>query len=276
VLKLPIPIFAHMKRQRNAPDDMAFVLTQSALEYERTDGANLTVELRNARTTLDQVQKELRAKQALLPPQPQAQPPVSQRHVKAISLSNTPVPSFAAQSYESQAPTPVSTSMPMSYGYNLPYHPVAPALASAAPTLAPAPAPAPVAATNAAQVPVQIPVSALSALTQLGIIPVAETSLSPGVPRPQCVLTGIHQNGTMLSLELNVGSLRGNQVNGLALLLGSLMTGRDAAPGPAPAPAPAPAPESNPTTNGTSPSTVSLSGSSAESKGNSSRSTPSG
>jgi hypothetical protein len=213
------------------------------LEAERTDGANLTIELRNARSTLDQIQREQKAQQAANPspqPQPQPQPQQPQQQsahqpypygAYAYRYGNPPSSSDGASGATSTpyaysyTPTPVATSAPsaaLAYtvASNIWPRPVAPTSAPSSASSTPAPS-------TAAPVPVQIPVSALGSLTQLGIVPVAEASIPAGQPRPQCVMTGIQQNGSILSLEINVGSLQSAQVNGLAVLLGSLMTGRD-------------------------------------------------
>lgn len=81
---------------------------------------------------------------------------------------------------------------------------------------------------SAAAIPVQIPVGSLPALQALGIVPVAVASLPPAdQPQPLAVLRGSTSNGTMLSLEINVSLLQSAQMNGLALVLNSLMSRGD-------------------------------------------------
>jgi hypothetical protein len=75
-----------------------------------------------------------------------------------------------------------------------------------------------------ASIPVQIPVGSLPALQALGIVPVPAASLPPAdQPQPLAVLRGSTSNGTMLSLEINVSLLQSAQMNGLAIVLNSLM-----------------------------------------------------
>ena len=85
---------------------------------------------------------------------------------------------------------------------------------------------------STASIPVQIPVGSLPALQALGIVPVAASSLPPpDQPQPLAVLRGSTSNGTMLSLEINVSLLQSAQMNGLAIVLNSLMArGTDSAP----------------------------------------------
>jgi hypothetical protein len=223
-----------------------YTLAHNALESERSDATNLTIELRTARTTLDQLQREQRLQQHAA--HPQAKPPAHAQ--PAQQPQNAQSYPYSAYMYQ---PGSVATAPNGSVGMHAQPTPVATsvstaALARAASTATWPSVVRPMATTTtattttttngpttdslttapAAPVPVQIPVSALSTLTQLGIVPVAEASLVPGQARPQCVMTGIQQNGTMLSLEINIGSLQSTQINGLAHLLGSLMAGRDA------------------------------------------------
>jgi hypothetical protein len=225
-----------------------YTLIHDVLETERSDGTNLTIELRTARTALEQLQREQKAQRTANPPskplsQAQSAPPSTQPaqsqpaypyagyvYRYGIAPSSTGAAggtAAAAPNAYAQVPTPVSTSVHPTALSHVSSANVRPTTVQPAPVATAAGAPPTAAVGTAAPVPVQIPVSALSTLTQLGIVPVAEASLAPGQPRPQCVMTGVQQNGTMLALEINVGSLQSAQVNGLALLLGSLMTGRN-------------------------------------------------
>ncbi|EMD37382.1 hypothetical protein CERSUDRAFT_94394 [Gelatoporia subvermispora B] len=79
----------------------------------------------------------------------------------------------------------------------------------------------PVARTSA--IPVQLPATSMSALAALGITPVPTASLPPpDKPQPAAVLKGTSHNGTILNLEINVGSLQQAQMSGLALVLNAL------------------------------------------------------
>lgn len=72
-------------------------------------------------------------------------------------------------------------------------------------------------------IPVQLPVSSLTDLIALGIVPVPVSSAPPaGQPQPAAVLKGTSQNGQTVSLEINVSSLQGNQLSGLAMVLSTL------------------------------------------------------
>jgi hypothetical protein len=228
-----------------------YALAQAMLESERQDGAHLTIEHRNARTMLDTLHREQRAR-GLVPaptptPAPAPPPPApaapaggygafaphpyatyaGQRLANASGSSDG---SGAAPAYAQYAGAglpaagmPLFTSAPMSSlgaGWSR--------TSSGSHSASPAPAPAPVAAA-AAPVPVQLPASAVPALKELGIVPVPAGTLAPGAPRPQCVLAGVQQDGALLALEINIGSLSQPQRHGLAVLLGSIMTGR--APG---------------------------------------------
>lgn len=74
-------------------------------------------------------------------------------------------------------------------------------------------------------IPFQIPVGSMPALQVLGIIPVPVASLPPAdQPQPLAVLRGSTANGTMLNLEVNVPLLQTGQMNGLAMILNSLMS----------------------------------------------------
>jgi hypothetical protein len=72
-------------------------------------------------------------------------------------------------------------------------------------------------------VSLSLPISSLPALHALGIMPVSSLSVPPpGQPQPQAVLKGTTANGTMLSLEVNIGLLQATQVSGLALIINAI------------------------------------------------------
>jgi len=72
-------------------------------------------------------------------------------------------------------------------------------------------------------VSISLPVSSLPALHALGIMPVSSLSVPPpGQPQPQAILKGTTANGTMLSLEINIGLLHATQVSGLALIINAI------------------------------------------------------
>jgi hypothetical protein len=74
-----------------------------------------------------------------------------------------------------------------------------------------------------APIPVHLPVSSLMSLSALGIVPVPAANAPPAdQPQPACVLKGTTQNGTMVSLDINVAALGQAQASGLAVLLSAL------------------------------------------------------
>ncbi|KAJ7497358.1 hypothetical protein FB451DRAFT_1211151 [Mycena latifolia] len=178
--------------KRPAPDDQAVALAQAILEADRSETACLNSEIRAARADLERIQREKREQNARLqPPTPVAQP----QYYRTYPYT------YAQQSYGQAGAFSVPPATTASSA-NYPQYPP-----------------------NAA-IPVQLPVSSLPALHALGIQPVAATSLAPGAtqPPPPAVLRGSSANGTMLNLEINVSLLQSAQVNGLALVLNSLMS----------------------------------------------------
>ena len=72
-------------------------------------------------------------------------------------------------------------------------------------------------------VSLSLPISSLPALHALGIMPVSSLAVPPpSQPQPQAVLKGTTANGTMLSLEVNIGQLQATQVSGLALIINAI------------------------------------------------------
>lgn len=72
-------------------------------------------------------------------------------------------------------------------------------------------------------VSLSLPISSLPALHALGIMPVSSLSVPPpGQPQPQAILKGTTANGTVLSLEVNIGLLQATQVSGLALIINAI------------------------------------------------------
>lgn len=72
-------------------------------------------------------------------------------------------------------------------------------------------------------VSLSLPISSLPALHALGIMPVSSLAVpAPGQPQPQAVLKGTTANGTMLSLEVNIGLLQATQVSGLAMIINAI------------------------------------------------------
>jgi hypothetical protein len=179
--------------QRPAPDDQALALAQLVLEVERTEIAQLNSQLRVLRTDLDRIERERRL--SSMPPRPPYYSPHS---------------TFSA---------PSQVYRPYPYAYAPPYNPPGESIShfTGQATVQHNP---PV--TGA--IPVQLPVTSLGALATLGIVPIPAASLPPpDQPQPPAVLKGSTNNGTMLSLEINVSLLQPVQMSGLATMLNSLM-----------------------------------------------------
>ncbi|KAJ6499956.1 hypothetical protein C8R47DRAFT_1109753 [Mycena vitilis] len=174
--------------KRPAPDDQAVALAQAVLEADRAETALLGSEIRAARAELDKIEREKRAARMQAPaPAPQPQ------YYRAY-------PPYA---YQQQ---PYSTTPVFSV-------PPAATTGNGNQQLYPA----------GTAIPVQLPVSSLPALHAIGIQPVAATTLTPGTAQPPAVLRGASADGTTLSLEINVSLLQPGQMNGLAIVLNSLM-----------------------------------------------------
>ncbi|KAK0460987.1 uncharacterized protein EV420DRAFT_1529533 [Desarmillaria tabescens] len=187
--------------RRSAPDDQAVFLAQAVLEGERADTVTLNNELRTARTELDRLEREKRV---------------------ATNAQRT------SYYMTTQPATPTTTaSRPYYHSYPYAYAQAYGAPVQQSSTSSVQPPAAPTAATPyqaGSAIPVQLPVSSLPALHQLGIVPVAPTSVTDGQPAPPAVLRGSSANGTMLSLEINVSVLQSAQMSGLAVILNSLMS----------------------------------------------------
>ncbi|KAJ7770177.1 hypothetical protein DFH07DRAFT_267450 [Mycena maculata] len=176
--------------KRPAPDDQALALAQAVVEADRAETTLLTSEVRAARGELDRIEREKRANIARLQqPAPIPQP----QYYRGYG----PYP-YAQQSYGQAGAFPAPPAAPATNA-NYPQYPA-----------------------NVA-IPVQLPVSSLPALHALGIQPVAASSLTPGAAQPPAVLRGSTENGTILTLEINVSLLQSAQMNGLAIVLNSLM-----------------------------------------------------
>ena len=183
--------------QRASPDDQAYVLAQAVLEADRTATASLGNELRNVRTEKDRLDREKRV--ASMHPRPSPYPALSHaQYYRGYPYAYT-------QPYNGAPSQPTGSPM-LGYSSTIPIAP----------------------STNyqlsTASIPVQIPVGSLPALQALGIVPVPAPSLPlADQPQPLAVLRGSTSNGTMLNLEINVSLLQSAQMNGLAIVLNSLM-----------------------------------------------------
>lgn len=182
--------------QHASPSDQAYVLAQAVLEADRTANLALSNELRSARAEKDKLDREKRAASVQTP-----------RSATYSTFSQTQYYRGYPYSYpQPYSGAPSQPATPMS---------VYPTPAASFTNYQP----------STASVPVQIPVGSLPALQALGIVPVPASSLPPAdQPQPLAVLRGSTSNGTMLSLEINVSLLQSAQMNGLALVLNSLMS----------------------------------------------------
>jgi hypothetical protein len=187
--------------QRAAPDDQAYFLAQAILEADRTSTTTLSNELRSVRAEKDRLDREKRVASMYARPSPYPTLPQVQ-HYRGYPYAYT-------QPYNGTSQQPTGSPI---LGYS-PANPIA-----SSNNYQP----------STASIPVQIPVGSLPALQVLGIIPVPAGSLPPAdQPQPLAVLRGSTSNGTMLSLEINVSLLQSAQMNGLAIVLNSLMTRGD-------------------------------------------------
>jgi len=201
--------------RRSCPGDQAYILAQSILEVERSETAVVSSDLRSARNELDAIQREKRAASTATAAHPTVTtfrpayypPATSSQYYRTYSYAYTQPYSTATQG------TATST------GYS------APSTTSQLPGTSTSYTP------STSPIPVQLPITSLSALHALGIVPVPAASLPPpDQPQPPAVLKGSTSNGTMLSLDINVSLLQSAQMNGLAIILNSLMS-RGVGPG---------------------------------------------
>ncbi|EIW82917.1 hypothetical protein CONPUDRAFT_101388 [Coniophora puteana RWD-64-598 SS2] len=199
--------------------DQAYFLAQAVLETERADNAALSSELRNARTELDMKQREKRlAQQQTFRPSFYPQPSQAQ-YYRSYPYAYTQPYAAAAPLYTTMSavpPTPTASSPTSATTSTLgtPLHTAPPTPVSYAQTHV-----------TRTAIPVQLPANSLSALHALGIVPVPAANLPPpDQPQPPAVLKETTQNGTMLSLEINISLLQSAQMSGLAILLNSIMS----------------------------------------------------
>ncbi|KAK7692740.1 hypothetical protein QCA50_004373 [Cerrena zonata] len=246
--------------QRTAPDDQAYVLAQAILESDRHENAAISAELRAAKQELEKIEREKKAAAAAAnppTPRPTYYPPQTATTPTAYPTQYRGYTYAYGQGYGSQytyspyqtSPVPANawstsvfshTPQRSATAYTTP---TTPATTSAFPSTS-----TPIASTSAAPststpvvpqqaqqstpavpltstspIPVQLPVSSLTDLIALGIVPVPVSSAPPaGQPQPAAVLKGTSQNGQTVSLEINVSSLQGTQLSGLAMVLSTL------------------------------------------------------
>jgi hypothetical protein len=200
------------------------VLEHAALETERNEMTALSAQLRAARAELEKYNREHR-------PQTTQTTVRSTPPVTSTTYSYTPqyrhyaypyaqYGSNYTQVYPGFTPTTPSTTQ-----YQYPALTTAPATGTNTPSQN---ASAQTQSTSNAEalskpVSLSLPISSLPALHALGIMPVSSLSVPPpGQPQPQAILKGTTANGTVLSLEVNIGLLQATQVSGLALIINAI------------------------------------------------------
>ncbi|KAI0789142.1 hypothetical protein C8Q75DRAFT_766657 [Abortiporus biennis] len=233
--------------KRVAPDDQAYVLAQAVLEADRFETANMNAEVRLTRQELDRVEREKRAAAAAAAPPAPTQTARSSYYQPPAAISAYPAyrgytyaygqgygtqyqfapysaGSNAAATYNAYSRTS-SYTQPTSFsgqGGASTTRPPANNTTASTPATPTAPSSG-ISLAAMAPIPVLLPSSSLTALSALGIVPVPVANLpAAGQPQPAAVLKGTTQNGTMVSLEINVQSLQANQMSGLAYMLSAL------------------------------------------------------
>jgi hypothetical protein len=171
------------------------------LEAERSETASLNVELRNTRLEIERVEREKRL--------------ASHRASFGPSAPHTPHGMYRPYTYTYPSQSYRSASQLATSASSATYLPSPTQPASFVPS-----------ATGT--IPVQLPATSLGALTTLGIVPVPVSALPPpDQPQPPAILKGATENGTLLSLEINISLLQSVQMSGLAMVLNSLVRNAD-------------------------------------------------
>ena len=235
--------------QRTAPDDQAVCLAQSVLDSDRAETALMNTELRSLRNEYDRIERERKAAATTQRPtyyQPVATtvpttfnrsyyhaynpytyapttyaPAVQSAGVTSFSvpLSGTLTPTSAAPAVTSNFVSTANHTIANAPATTSPPATATPTVATAASTTS-TPTPFSYNPTVSGAVPVQLPVSALPALQSLGIIPV--TAVNQGQEPAAAVLRSA--TGTVLNMDINVSMLKPHQMQGLSIILNSLMT----------------------------------------------------
>jgi hypothetical protein len=203
------------------------VLAHAVLDAERNEMTALNAQLRAARAELEKYNREHRPQ--TVQTTVRAAPPFT-----STTYSYTPqyrhytypyaqYQSNYTQVYPGFTPTTPSTTQ---YQYPVVTTPVTATGTTTSSTNAQAQSTTSVTSTLdplSKPVSISLPISSLPALHALGIMPVSSLAVPPpGQPQPQAVLKGTTANGTMLSLEINIGLLQATQVSGLALIINAI------------------------------------------------------
>ncbi|KAI0342118.1 hypothetical protein BDW22DRAFT_235856 [Trametopsis cervina] len=199
-----------------APDTQRYVITQLAWESERQGLSALQSEYRASKAELERVEKMKKAAAAAA---------AAAQRAQAQTTTHTSVMNTAKYYPPGAGGTPVTGFA--AYGYGAGTSSSAPAVAAT-----PTPLSMPMQVTSQ-YIPVSIPVTSLTSLASLGIVPVppdGDGTGTEGRARPLAILRGTTQNGTMASVEIDVGGLGPGQASGLAMLF-SALTSRDVSGG---------------------------------------------
>jgi hypothetical protein len=230
--------------QRLAPDSQAYALAQAVLETERQEVAVLQAEYKASKAELDRVEKERKAATVAAATAAASSLAQSTSQSSGTGIQNTAKYYSGAgavskpSSSSASSPTVGRPPLPTTYGYAYQSGYQQPYMASSSNTYGPT---ATYAYTNPSSsssvlastpmalpsqpIPVTLPVSSLTSLASLGIVPMHPSHAEQQPGPVAAILRGTTQNGTMVSLEINVAALGGAQASGLAVLLGALTSG---------------------------------------------------
>lgn len=215
--------------QRNAKIDQILFLTQSAMEIDRSDVAQLNADVRAARSELERLQRQKRAAEQAQQRATYYMTPATFSAQSGQASYYRTYPYGYAQAYAPSAIPPGSVSTFSVQASPTPSNATASASASSSATASNSGTATTSSGTvpgvpHTGAIPVQLPVAFLPALHSAGIVPVSSSAVSAGQPPPAALLKGQSQNGTVLQLEINVGLLQPHQMSGLAMILNSLVT----------------------------------------------------
>lgn len=206
------------------------MLEHAALDTERNEMTALNAQLRAARVELEKYNREHRPQAAQTTVKPTL-PVTSTTYSYTPQYRHYAYPYAQYGSNYTQVYPGYATMTPSASQYQYPVVTTAPATDTNTPpqpTSAQTPTPPTTSATSTSEallkpVLLSLPISSLPALHALGIMPVSSLSVPPpGQPQPQAVLKGTAANGTILSLEVNIGLLSATQISGLALIINAI------------------------------------------------------
>jgi len=201
------------------------VLAHAVLDAERNEMTALNAQLRAARAELEKYNREHRPQIAQTTARPTL-PFTSTTYSYTPQYRHYTYPYAQYQSGYTQVYPGFTTPSTTQYQYPVATTPITiSAAGTTTPTTATTQTQSTTTTSDALSKPVSIslPISSLPALHALGIMPVSSLAVPPpGQPQPQAVLKGTTANGTMLSLEINIGQLQATQVSGLALIINAI------------------------------------------------------